>query len=102
MGPSPAPLQVCEWTAEVGEHIDVGQIGADNQGGGAEGGSPAQTAGRQRRASQRVADRIYSSLASSSSLTFPSSAVDAGQPCLAASAIRAVSALLGGMMLLQC
>ena len=70
----------------VGEDVDVGQVGADEQRRGAEGGALPETAARQRGADQRVADRIYASLASSSICTLPLSACETGQPSLAFSA----------------
>ena len=73
---------------EVGEHVDVGQVGADEQRRGPERGAPPETAPRQRGADQRVADRVYASLASSSIATLPLSACETGQPSFAFSAAR--------------
>ena len=86
MGPPPAPFQIDARPGKVGQGIDVGKVGADDNGSGAEPGSPAETGTAQGRTGQCVAEGIYSSLASKSNWTFPCSAPETGQPLLAASA----------------
>jgi hypothetical protein len=89
MGPASPPLQIGSWSVQVGKNIDVGKIGANDQSGGAERRSPAQSAPGERGAGERVADRVYSSLASRSICTLPCKAVETGQPRLASSAALA-------------
>lgn len=74
MRPPSAKRQACRGSVEQGHYVDVGEVGADEECGGTEGGAPPETTPRQRGADQGVADRIYASLASSSIGTFPLSA----------------------------
>ena len=92
MGPAAAESEIRAWTPEIREHIHVGEIGPDQQRGRAEGGPPGQSAPGEPGADQRVADRIYASLASSSMGTLPLSACETGQPSFAASAALANAA----------
>lgn len=62
VGPPAAEAQVRRRAVEEGENIDVGEIGADEQGGGSPGSAPGEAASRQRGADQRVTDRIYAAL----------------------------------------
>jgi hypothetical protein len=62
MGPSAAEAQVRRRAVEQGENIDVGKIGADEEGRGSPGSAPGEPASRQRGADQRVTDRIYAAL----------------------------------------
>jgi hypothetical protein len=66
VGPSPSKRQVGARAVEIGQDIDVGQVGADQQRGGGEGRAPAKSAARQRGADERVTDRIYGCLVSRS------------------------------------
>ena len=69
--PPPAPFQVGRRAGEVGQCIDIRKIRPNDQGGGAERGPFAQSAPRESRAYERMADRVYSSLASMSTWTLP-------------------------------
>lgn len=89
VGPAPAPLQIGSGAREVGDDIEVGKVGADDQGRGAQCRSLPQAGPRKSGAGQRMTDGVYSSLASMSIWTFPCSAPDTGQPFLAASAALA-------------
>ena len=86
VSPAAAEGQIRGRPVERGDDVEVGQVGADEQRRGAQGGAPAQPAPGQSGADQRMADRIYASLASSSICTFPLSAPETGHPSLAASA----------------
>ena len=59
MGPAAAEAQVRRRTVQVCEDVDVGEIGADEEGNGPQGGAPRESASRQGGADERVADRIY-------------------------------------------
>ena len=89
MGPAPPPLEVGGGVGEICEGIDVREIGADDERGGAECRPLCEAAPRQRGTNQSVTERVYSSLASISTFTLPSSAPDTGHPFLAASAALA-------------
>jgi hypothetical protein len=67
VAPAPAPLEIGGRTVEIGEHVQIREVGSDDQCGGSQRGSPAQPAAGERGSDQRMADRIYSSLASISS-----------------------------------
>ena len=82
-GSSRAGSEIGLRPAGVREDVDVGQVGADEQGRGAEARAPPDTGARQRGADQGVADRVYASLASSSICTLPLRACETGQPSLA-------------------
>ena len=92
MGPATAEGEVGGGAAEIGDGVDVGKVGADDQCGSAQRGAPAEPAAGQAGADEGVADRVYASLASSSSCTLPLSAPDTGHPSLAASAALANAA----------
>ena len=66
VAPAPAPLEVSGGTGEVGEHVQIGEVDPDDQCSGAECGSSAQSAAGEGDPDERMADRIYSSLASMS------------------------------------
>jgi len=83
MGPTAAEGEIRGGTIEVGESVDVGKVGADEQRGGAQGRAPPEAGARQARADQGMADRIYASLASSSICRLPFSACETGQPSFA-------------------
>ncbi len=89
VGPTAPELQIGGRAIQIRQNIQIGKIGADDQSGGAERCSPAQAAPGERGAGKRVADRVYSSLASRSIWTLPCSAVETGQPRLASSAALA-------------
>jgi hypothetical protein len=89
MGPAAPPLEVGGRIGEVCEGIYVREIGADDERGGAECRPLCEAAPRQRGTNESMAERVYSSLASISILTLPSSAPDTGHPFLAASAALA-------------
>ena len=89
MGPAAPPLQVGDRVAEICEGIYVREISADDERGGAECRPLCEAAPRQRGTNKSMAERVYSSLASISILTLPSSAPDTGHPFLAASAALA-------------
>ena len=67
MTPAPAPLEIGGRPTEIGDRVDIGEIGPDDQCRGAECGSPSQSAAGEGGSYQCVADRVYSSLASMSS-----------------------------------
>ena len=67
MAPASSPLQIRGRAGKVGQSIEIGQVGADDESCGAKGGSSAQSAPGESGADESVADRIYSSLASKSS-----------------------------------
>ena len=67
VGPSASPHQVGHGAGEVGDSIHVWQVGAYDQRSHAHGAAPPKSAAGQGGPKQRVADRIYSSLASNSS-----------------------------------
>ena len=92
MGPAAAEGEIRAWTPQVGEHVHIGEVGPDQQGDRAESGPPRQSAPGEPGADQRVADRIYASLASSSKGMLPLSAWETGQPSFAASAALANAA----------
>ena len=66
VAPAPTPLEISGGTREVGEHVQIGEVSPDDQCSTAECGSSAQSAAGEGRPDQRMADRIYSSLASMS------------------------------------
>ena len=86
MSPAPPPGEVRLGLSEVRHDVDVREVGPHDQRCGPECGPTSQATARERDADQSVADRIYSSLASMSSWTFPCRAPETGQPFLAASA----------------
>lgn len=94
VAPAAAPLQVGCRPGEVSDRVYVGEVSPDDQGAGAECGAFAEAGPRERSPGKRVADGVYSSLASISSWTFPCSAPETGQPFFAASAALAKSAWL--------
>lgn len=83
MGPAAPEGEVRGGTVEVGERVDVRKVGADEKGRGPQGRALPEPGARQAGANQGMADRIYASLASSSSGTFPFSAWETGQPSFA-------------------
>ncbi len=86
VGPAAPEREIGGGPVEVGEDVDVGQVGADEERRGSQGGALPEAAPRQRGADQRMADRVYASLASNSIGTLPLSACDTGQPSFAFSA----------------
>jgi hypothetical protein len=66
VSPAAPKCQIGGGPVEVRENVDVGQIGADEERRGAQGGALPESAPRQAGADQRVADRVYAGLASSS------------------------------------
>jgi hypothetical protein len=66
VSPAPAPLEIGGGAGEVGEYVQIGKIGADDQCGRAERGPSAQSAPGKGNPDQRLADWVYSSLASMS------------------------------------
>lgn len=89
VAPPAAPFQVGRGPGEISEHVQIREVGPDNQGSGAEGGPFSEAAPGQSGADQSVADRVYSSLASISICTFPCNAPETGHPFLADSAALA-------------
>ena len=89
MGPAAPPFEVGGGAGEVCEGIDVGKIGANYERGGAQCRPPGEAAPRQGGTNQGMTERVYSSLASISIFTLPSSAPETGHPFLAASAALA-------------
>jgi hypothetical protein len=87
--PSPSPFQISQGAAQHGNNIEVGEVGADDQRGGSPCRATAEAGLGECRAEKGMTERVYSSLASSSSCTLPWSAVDTGHPFLAASAALA-------------
>jgi hypothetical protein len=67
VSPPAAEREVAERAVPIRDHVHIGEVGADQQGQRAPRGTPAKPAPGQAGADQRVADRIYASLASSSS-----------------------------------
>jgi hypothetical protein len=89
VGPAAPPLEVGGGAGEVCEGVYVGEIGADDQRRGTKCRPPGEAAPRQSGTNQGVTERVYSSLASISIFTLPSSAPETGHPFLAASAALA-------------
>jgi hypothetical protein len=83
VGPAAAEGEIRGRTVEVGERVDVRKVGADEERRGPKGRAFPETGARQTGADQGVADRVYASLASSSSCTLPFSACETGQPSFA-------------------
>jgi hypothetical protein len=62
VGPAAPEREIGSGPVKVGEDVDVGQVGADEERRGSQGGTVPEAASRQRGADQRVADRVYASL----------------------------------------
>jgi hypothetical protein len=67
VAPATAPLEIGGGAGEVGEYVQIGKVGSGDQCGGAECGPSAQSAAGEGGTDQRMANRVYSSLASMSS-----------------------------------
>ena len=89
VGPAPPPLEVGGGAGEICEGIYVREVGTDDERGGAKCRPPCEAAPRQRGPNKGMTERVYSSLASISIFTLPSSAPDTGHPFFAASAALA-------------
>ena len=86
MSPSAPPLQVGCWAGEIGQNIEIREVGSNDEGRSAERGSSAELRPGQSSPHEGMADGVYSSLASISSCTFPCKALETGHPFFAASA----------------
>jgi hypothetical protein len=62
VGPAPPEREVRAGAIEIGQDVDVREIGADQQGCGPESRAPGESAARQDGADERVTDRVYGRL----------------------------------------
>jgi hypothetical protein len=62
MGPPASEAQVRGRAVEVGEDVDIGEVCADQEGRGPEGGAPGEPASSQGCADEGVAERVYGCL----------------------------------------
>jgi hypothetical protein len=86
VGPAAPPFEISGRAGEICQSIYIREIGAHDERGGPKRRPPGEAAPRQRGTNQGMTERVYSSLASISIFTLPSSAPETGHPLFAASA----------------